>query len=83
MISDFESYCHFFHTLKIKICGSSPHSLVIGSDDERAVVKATETAFHEATHVLCTRHLRQNAIQKLIDDSVTLKQRSDILDKMG
>ena len=38
--SDFESYCHFFNTLKMKLCGSSLNSLVIGSDDERALVKA-------------------------------------------
>ena len=34
--------------------------MVIDSDDEKALVKAIETVFHKATHVLCTRHLEEN-----------------------
>ncbi|XP_053376475.1 uncharacterized protein LOC128547528 [Mercenaria mercenaria] len=78
--SDFESYCHFFYHLKMKLCSSPLDKLVIGSDDERALVKAVTTAFPEATHVLCTRHLRQNAKQKLTDDAVTLRDRTEILE---
>lgn len=56
--------------------------MVIGSDDEQALVKALTSIFPEATHVLCSRHLRQNAKQKLIDDAITLNDRKAILNKI-
>jgi len=51
---------------------------MIGSDDERAMVKAIVSVFSESTHVLCTRHLWQNTKHKLIDDAKT----GIILDKI-
>ena len=78
--SDFETYCHFFHHLKVKLVDTNLSKLVIGSDDERAMVKAITTAFPEATHTLCTRHLRQNANQKLVDDAVDKKEKDKIMD---
>jgi hypothetical protein len=42
----------------------------IGSVEELALVNAITAAFPDATHVLCTRHLRENDKQKLIDDSI-------------
>ncbi|MES9883125.1 MAG: hypothetical protein ABW185_19850 [Sedimenticola sp.] len=80
--SDFESYCTFFHHLKMKLVDAPLERFVIGSDDERALVRAIVTAFPESTHVLCTRHLRQNTKQKLTDDAVTMKQRHDLLEKI-
>ena len=44
------------------------------------MVKAITTAFPEATHTLCTRHLRQNANHKLQDDAVDKKERNKLLD---
>ena len=37
---------------------------MIGTDEEVAMVKAITTAFPEASHVLGTRRLKQNAVQK-------------------
>ena len=68
----------FFHHLKVKLVNTDIRKLVIGSDEERALMKAITTAFPEATHTLCTRHLRKNANQKLQDDAVN-KQNRDIL----
>jgi len=34
---------------------------LFGPDDERALVKAIVATFPESTHILCTRHLEQNA----------------------
>ena len=42
----------------------------IGSDEELALVNAITAAFPDATHVFCTRHIREDAKQKLIDDSI-------------
>ena len=52
----------------------------IGSDEELALVNAITAAFPDATHVLCTRHLRENDKQKLIDDSINKQDRNSILD---
>ena len=70
----------FFHHLKVKLVDTDLKKLVIGSDEETAMVKAITTAFPEATHTLCTRHLRQNANQKLQDDAVNKKQRNKVRD---
>jgi hypothetical protein len=81
--SDFETYCHFFHHLKMKLYdGQSLSKLVIGSDDERAMVNAVTTAFPESTHILCTRHLRQNCNKKLEDDQIGKTDRLDILNRI-
>ena len=65
--SDFDTYCNFFFNLKIKVNGVDTSKLVIGSDDERALVNAIKAAFPQSQHILCTR---QNASQKLTDDAV-------------
>ena len=78
--SDFEAYCQFFLHLKMKLASSPLGQLVIGSDDEHALVKSVTTAFPESTHILCIRHLRKNALQKLTDDAVTLTDRNSLLD---
>lgn len=55
---------------------------MIGTDDERALVNAIKTAFPQSHHILCTRHLRQNANQKLTDDAVDKYDKGKILDKI-
>ena len=80
--SDFETYCAFFHHLKMKLIDANLTKLVIGTDDEAAMVKAITTAFPESTHVLCTRHLKQNTNQKLLDDAVDKAERNQILNKI-
>ena len=78
--SDFETYAFFFDHLRNKLSDSALKKLVICSDDEKALVKATTTSFYSSKHVLCTRHLRQRAQQKLIDDAITLSERQEILE---
>ena len=55
---------------------------MIGTDDEQALVKAITTIIPEATHVLCTSHLKENARQKLTDDATDMQDRNDILKKI-
>ena len=57
-------------------------NLVIGTGDERALVNAIKTAFPQSPHILCSRHLRQNANQKLTDDAVDKYDKGKILDKI-
>ncbi|KAK3105657.1 hypothetical protein FSP39_002808 [Pinctada imbricata] len=54
--------------------------LVIGSDEEAALVKAITHAFPNSTHILCSRHIQQNARQRLTDDAVSKSGRDTILD---
>ena len=68
--SDFESYSNFFNHLRTKLRDTDKTKLVLGSDEELAIVNAITLAFPESTHLLCKRHLCQNTKQKLIDDSV-------------
>lgn len=56
--------------MKITLTDVDTSELVIRIDNEKAMVNAIKSAFPEAQHVLCTRHLRQNANQKLIDAAV-------------
>ena len=66
----------------MKLIDSDLQNLVIGTDDEKAMVKAIKTAFPESTHVLCSRHLKQNVIHKLTDDAVTKSDRNEILNQL-
>ena len=80
--SDFDTYCNFFFNLKIKLNDIDTTNLVTGTDDERALVNAIKAAFPQSQHILCTRHLRQNANQKLTDDAVDKYDKAMILDKI-
>ena len=50
-----------------------------GSEEERGLVISITKTFPVATHVLCLRHLRDNAKQHLIDDAVDKSDRDKIL----
>ncbi|XP_071137045.1 uncharacterized protein [Mytilus edulis] len=63
--SHFDTYSIFFSHLKTKLADEDTSELVIGSDQERSLVKAIVKSFPEATHVLCTRHLKLNLSEKM------------------
>ena len=77
--SDYESFSNFFNHLRTKLSDTNTDQLVIGSDEEQSLVNAITKAFPQSTHILCTRHLLQNAKQKLIDDSVDKNDRESII----
>ena len=80
--SDFDTYSNFFFNMRVKLNDVDTTKLVIGTDDERALVNAIKAAFPQSQHILCTRHLRQNASQKLTDDAVDKYDKGKILDKI-
>ena len=53
--------------------------LVLGSDEELALVNAINTATMYASHILCTRNLRQNIKQKMINDGIDKKDKETFL----
>ena len=80
--SDFESFGNFFFHLKMKLISKDLSPLIIGTDDEKAMVKAIVNVFPESTHVLCSRHLKQNVLHKLTDDAVSKEDRNVIVNKI-
>ena len=52
------------------------------TDDEKAMVKAIQTALSESTHVFCSRYLKQNVIHKLTDDAVNKPDRNSNVNKI-
>ena len=80
--SDFESYATFFNHIRTKLSGVDTCKLVIGTDDEKAMVNAITSSFPDSSHILCTRHLRQNVNQKLTDAAVDKADKFMLIDKM-
>lgn len=66
----------------MKLVDTNLSKLVIGTDEEAAMVKTITSAFPESTHTLCTQHLRENTNQKLLDDAVDKRDRNSILNKI-
>ena len=63
--SDYETYANFFN--HISMCLGNHKKLVFGTDDEKALHKAATSAFPNARHVLCTKHLKENLTDYLKD----------------
>ena len=58
--STFSTYHSFFAHIAAVLRGSNKTRLVLGSDEETALVQSMKSCFSEATLVTCTRHLRNN-----------------------
>ena len=57
--------------------------LLIGSDEEKALIKAVKVAYPNAGLMLCTRHLKENARRRLIEKTGADKIKTiDVLDKI-
>ena len=81
--SDFESYATFFSQVRTKLSGVDTRKLVIvGTDDEKAMVNGTTSSFPDSSHILCTCHFRQNVNQKLTDVAVDKADKIMPIDKM-
>ncbi len=59
------TYQRFLSHLQIKLKVTDRSKIVFGSDQEQAMVNAIEDCFPDATHILCTRHLKDNARENL------------------
>jgi transposase-like protein len=77
--SDFESYSNFFNHLRVKLISTDTSNLVIGCDEEYALVSSIQTSFPEAGHIHCIRHLRLNIKHKLTDECIDKPDRETIL----
>ena len=85
--SDYESYRQFFDHLSMKLEGTTSQP-VTGSDEERSICKAMESAFPGGGRLSCTRHLQGNAQEYLKDkvglcDTDRTKIMKDIFGKDG
>lgn len=59
---DFETF--FFSHIKQKI---GDVETIFGSDEEKAINKAIHNVFPNATHLLCTKHMKDNIRRNLKD----------------
>ena len=76
-------YGAFFHDIANNLSDTEMSNLVIGSDEEAAFKYAIKRCFHGCTHVLCTRHLKQNVIRYMEDEvGIPLKDRQEIISKI-
>ena len=80
--SDVATYTVFFSHLKTLLINVNTQNLIIGTDDEAALKKAVSLTFSSGNHVLCTRHLRENTIQKLKDGTVDKTERKLIVERL-
>lgn len=55
--SDFETYSTFFNHMRTKLMDTDTTNLVIGSDEELALVNAIVKDFKDSNHILCKQHL--------------------------
>jgi hypothetical protein len=62
---NFETCHHFISHLQIKLSDVQHHNIVFGTDQEAAVIKAIIACFLQATHILCTKHLKENTRENL------------------
>ena len=62
-----KTYSAFLHQIADNLKDSEIKTLVIGSDAEASFKSAIKRCFPEATHILCTRHLKNNAMQYMED----------------
>ena len=51
-----ETYQRFLSHLRMKLKKTDRSKLVLGTDQEVAMINAFEDCFPEATHILCTKH---------------------------
>ena len=72
-------FSSFFGQIAHSLQAVDTSSLIIGSDDEKALTKAVKEAFPKSFHVLCTRHLRDNVCRKLTDLGTCEPDKREIL----
>ena len=78
--SDFETFSVFFNHFRVKLISTDTNDLVFGTDEELALLNAITAAFPDSGHLLCTRHLRKNVNQQLIDECIDKKARESLIE---
>ncbi len=83
----YPTYKNFFSTLEaalhnelegVQISGA----LMVGSDEEAALVKALEKSFPGAFLVHCTMHLKNNALRHLEEQGIPRKDRNELVQEI-
>ncbi|KAL3892167.1 hypothetical protein ACJMK2_004401 [Sinanodonta woodiana] len=81
--SSTKAYSAFLHDVADNLTDKQLQLLTIGTDEELAFKTAIKRCLPGSTHVLCTRHLKQNANRHMEDIvGFPLNDRQEILDLM-
>jgi hypothetical protein len=85
----FETYLSFFSHLYGAMSSDilttqirTNDTLLTGSDDEKAMVKALEIAFPKSKHIYCTLHIKENVRQRMISIGVSDNKRKALVDML-
>ena len=81
-----ETYARFFLAIREAIgcevsCAEMTDAvnLVLGSDEERAIVAAFQSVFPAASHIFCVRHMEENVRRYLTDNAgVPVTERNEV-----
>ena len=79
---NFETYHGFFSHLQVKLhdLNVTDIEIKIGSDQEYAIIKALRSCFPKASHILCSRHLRDDLSRFLADkEGCSTEERNKII----
>ena len=78
-----KAYSSFMHDIADNFTDTELENLFIGTDEEAAFKSAISRCFPMSTHVLCSRHLKQN-VNRHLEDQVgyPLRDRQDVLSKL-
>lgn len=60
-----DTYHRFLSHLQTKLKNTDHTKIVFGSDQEKSLVNAVKSCFPQATHILCVKHLNDNARENL------------------
>lgn len=76
----FSTYCEFFSKIRSALGFRFPvEKIVFGTDEEQAMVNAVKTIFPNSEHILCTRHLKENAQRNMLNQKISEKNRSQVI----
>ena len=78
------AYSDFFHHIKSrigKVAGihTQGHNLILGSDDERAIISAFKDVFSDGDNIICFWHIKNNLERNLTKFNVPKEQRKEII----
>ncbi|KAK3089318.1 hypothetical protein FSP39_002697 [Pinctada imbricata] len=79
----YATYCDFLSKIRSALgFHIQTEKIVFGTDEEYALINAIKTVFPTSEHILCTRHLKENAQRNLASKNVDEKIRNQIVNSI-
>ena len=79
----YATYCTFLSKIRASLgFNIDCEKIIFGTDEETALINAIKTTFPNSEHILCVRHLQENAQRNLLKQNVPEKTRNSIVQKL-